>query len=514
MKAGHYLKKIAKGGAIFSMGTFSATFIQFISGIIVIRLLERAEYGLLSFGSIFISMLTLLSTFGFNTGVPRLMAQFNKQDKFTSCGEVAGTALLLSAGMSLLCVIGLYTSANYVSVFFKKPGLEIVFKIMALTVPAAVIIQIFTGIFRGIEDVMPKVLFQDIAGNFARMLLLLLIMVIGLGLKGVLWVSVISVWVAFGMYLMHACIKLKACMHFNINSSIARKLLLFSIPLLGVAFTGNLMGWTGTMLLGSLKSSVEVGTYNAPLRLVNIIPIPLIAMVFLYLPTATRMTEQHSPNDLKKLYESTTKWAFFITLPLLLCFLIDAEFIVNLLLGAKYHDVANILRVLAIGFSFHTFLGPNGMTLIAYGDTRNVFIGTILAFLLSVAFCIILIPRYGAFGAAIGTAGAKMLSNLYITIILFVRFGIHPFSKKYLRSLLFIGTTGFMVYYFFGRHLLNNAFIQHILLFLLISFIVLSAPILCRSLNESDMSLFRAIERRMLNTSVFSDRINLWINVK
>ena len=144
---------------------------------------------------------------------------------------------------------------------------------------------------------------------------------------------------------------------------------------------------------------------------------------------------------------------------MLLCFLIDAEFIVNLLLGAKYHDVANILRVLAIGFSFHTFLGPNGMTLIAYGDTRNVFIGTIIAFLLSVAFCIILIPRYGAFGAAIGTAGAKMLSNLYISIMLFIKFGIHPFSEKYLKPLLFIGATGFMVYYFFGRHLLNNAYI-------------------------------------------------------
>ena len=157
------LKKIAKGGTIFSFGTFIATFIQFLVGIIVIRLLSKAEFGILSLALTTIAILIILATVGLNNGLPRLMAKFRSQGRHHDTGILAGTALLITICTGVLFAAILFLTAHFLAAAFLKPQLELVFKILALLVPAMVLTETFTAIFRGYEDARPKFIFPRAA---------------------------------------------------------------------------------------------------------------------------------------------------------------------------------------------------------------------------------------------------------------------------------------------------------------------------------------------------------------
>lgn len=508
MSGGDSLKRVARGGALVSVGTLSATILQFVIGIVVIRLIVRDEFGLISLAYIMVGILVTLASLGFGSGVPRFLARYREQGKNSLVSGVAGTALLMSLCISILFALLLYFWANAIAVGFGKPGVQPVLEAFALMIPPLAVMRVLTAIFRGVENARAKALFQDVLLNLSRMLLLLPVVVLEYGFREILWVYVGSVWITFILYLFYAYSNLVRRIPLCFNREVGMELVRFSLPLLGISIMGNLMGWAGTLSLGYLQSADEVALFNAPLRLANIIPIPLVAMVFLYLPVATRLIERRAPEDLRGLYMSTTKWVFLITLPLLLYFLMDAEFVVERLFGDQYREAAGVLQVLVVGFSIHNLLGPNGTTLIAYGDARTVFLGTVLAGISAAVLCLLLVPHYGALGAALGTAMAKTISNIYISIALYRASGIHPFSKHYLKPVLFTLSTGLLVYTLLGLTPASSS-LSHLLLFLLIGLLAMAAPLVTRSMSGADLEILGAIERRLWGKTLMTDRISI-----
>lgn len=510
MNTANSLKSVARGGVLFSLGTLSATGMQFITGIIVIRLVAPSEYGLISLAYMLTNILVTLAALGFGTGLPRFLAQYQEEGDELNVGSVIGTALLIAFSASILFAFLLYFGAHSVAASFKKPDVQEVLKAFVLMVPPLALITVLNAIFRGLGNAKAKVLFHDILLNLVRMLLLLLVVVFGFGYRGVLWIYVGSVWIPFAAYIVYAFRKLVRKIQPSLNWSIGKKLMLFSMPLLGVGIMTQTTSWTGILTMAYLQSSKGVALFNAPLRLVNLIPIPLMAMVFLYLPVATRLIQRRAFEELGNLYVSTTKWAFLITLPLLLYFLVDAEFIVERLFGEEYREAANVLRVLTVGFSFHTFLGPNGMTLISYGNTRVVFLGTTLAAASTVVLCLSLVPDYGACGAALGIAVAQVISNLFISIVLYMRFCIHPFSAHYVKPVLFAVSTGLAAYALLSP-ILASGELAHLLLFLLLALLALLAPLATMSMTWADMDLLGAMERRLWGAPHMTNLIGVWM---
>lgn len=488
--------KVVHGGALFALGSVSATVLQFVSGVIVIRIVAPSEFGLISLAYITSNVFVTIASLGFRNGVPQFLAKSRGQGATADVGQVAGTALVISFSVSIFFALLQFGTAYEVAASFGKPEAQPVLEAFALLIPPLAMIGILSAIFRGMENSKAKVIFQDITTNVSRMVLLIFVVILGYGFEAVLTVYVLSVWAAFLTYLLYAYSHLVKMVRMRLETSLAKRLIWFSLPLMAAGVMNNVMAWAGTLSLGYLGATNDVALFNAPLRLVNVIPIPMAAMIFLYLPIATTMIARGAHDELKSLYLSTTKWAFLITLPFLLFFVIDAEFIVRTLFGDEYMGSADVLRVLAVGFSAHTLLGPNGMTLISWGDTRSVFQGTLLAAVMVIVLSIILIPYYGALGAAIGTSTAFIVSNLYLSIILYFRFNVHPFTGQYLKPILLV---------LIGTALLNGAYRQidtsllaaHLALMAFLITLVVLAPLVTRSISSADVELIRAIESRV-----------------
>jgi O-antigen/teichoic acid export membrane protein len=502
------LKRIALGSAFFSFGAFGANVAQFFIGIIIIRAIDQQEYGLLSLGTIIVSLLVTLAVLGLYSGVPRTLARCRQQGP-AATGAVAGSALfltLLTAG--LLTGLVLWQSAAAAR-FFNKPGLTPVLTVLALLIPPLALLRVLTAVFRGLENIRPKVVFQDFTLYLSRLLFLLPVVAWGLGVQGVAWVYVASAWLACAGCVLYAGRGAFRGMGVRVDWPVSRELIFFSLPLLGVGIMDNLMGWTGTLALGYFQQSAQVALYSAPFRLAVFIPFPLGAVVYLYLPIATRLLKDGAGAGTKfrELYVSTTKWAFFFSLPLILWLAVDAEFVVTTLFGAEYRASAGVLRILVLGFSCHAFLGPNGTALTAAGNTRAVFRSSLLAGATVILLSVILVPRYSAAGAAAAMAASRLVSNGFLSYALYRSTGTHPFRAPYLTPVAAALAGGLLLLAGAGG-IAEAPLFAHLLAFVACGLIVVAAFFLTRSLTGTDLEVLGSIERRLTGAEWVTGRLS------
>jgi O-antigen/teichoic acid export membrane protein len=91
------------------------------------------------------------------------------------------------------------------------------------------------------------------------------------------------------------------------------------------------------------------------------------------------------------------------------------------------------MAVLALGYYFNAALGFNADTLRIYGRLRYTVMIDFVSLFIGLGLNLILIPRYGAMGAAIGTCATLVLYNLLNHIGLKFATKINLFDRHYLR---------------------------------------------------------------------------------
>jgi O-antigen/teichoic acid export membrane protein len=125
-------------------------------------------------------------------------------------------------------------------------------------------------------------------------------------------------------------------------------LLRFGRYAIGTNLGGNLLKSADTFLIRFLLGPTAVAAYEVALRLVNLIDIPLRALVGFAYPDLARTRGQGGHSSFVQAFEKHAGFTWLLLLPIaLVCFLFP-EPIVVLFGGAKYAQSADILRIFAV----------------------------------------------------------------------------------------------------------------------------------------------------------------------
>jgi O-antigen/teichoic acid export membrane protein len=501
---------VAKGGVYTFLGLGTATFFQFISGIVVIRYVSPAEFGFISLALTVVNISVIIALLGFSNGAPRLISKFMAESNPQKAAVASGNCLIISliVASSLVLVLGL--GSSNISLFLNKPVMKETLSYLSSMVIPLTLIGLLSSIFRGYGDAKAKLIFQDLSHNLLRFSLLAGVVIFKGNFTRILLAYSFAAWGAFFIYLFHGHRRLSGRIHYFLSKSMGLSLIKFSLPLLGVSLLANLIVWASTMILGYLGSSQAIAFFSAPLRVANLIPLPLTAMAYLYLPIATKLVVDSSRNKIRELYRSAAKWISLITLPGILYLFIDAGFVINLLFGPEYQPSTIVLRLLIIGYSIHSLLGPNGMTLIALGDTKSVLKGTLLACLALVIVCLFTVPRYGQIGAAAGTLVAEIVGNVYISLKLYVGYKIIPFSYSSLRHFFLMCIAGGLVGLLWSDAGVHSGAHLHFILFFAIFGFGCAAPIVTRALDQNDLDFIGKLEKKLFGRSRVTEQMRKW----
>ena len=115
-----------------------------------------------------------------------------------------------------------------------------------------------------------------------------------------------------------------------------------------------------------------------------------------------------------------------------------------LLFGDRYADSAIIMALLSLGYYFNAGLGFNNYTLRVFGKVRYIFTVDLIVTVATIVVYWMVIPHYGALGAALATSASLIAQNLFYQIGLKWQTNVSFFHWRYLRVYLTIilGATG------------------------------------------------------------------------
>jgi O-antigen/teichoic acid export membrane protein len=147
-------------------------------------------------------------------------------------------------------------------------------------------------------------------------------------------------------------------------------------------------------------------------------------------PVAARMFARKDREGINNLYWQTAIWIAVLTFPVFALTFSLAQPVTETLYGSQYADSATYLTLLSLGYYFNAALGFNGLTLKVYGRLRYVVSINVVAALVNLGLNLILIPRYGPLGAAIGTCSTLILHNFLKQAGLLLGTGVRLFRGR------------------------------------------------------------------------------------
>lgn len=143
-----------------------------------------------------------------------------------------------------------------------------------------------------------------------------------------------------------------------------------------------------------------------------------------------RLAEALSTGDragANRLYQVATGWLVLITWPVNLLVILFAPYYLRFF-GPEYAAGTPVVRLLAVAMMIATGCGMVDMVLAMAGRTSLNLGNVLVALAVTIGLDVLLIPRWGAMGAAAGLAGAMVANNLLPLIQVFRGARLHPFG--------------------------------------------------------------------------------------
>ena len=171
------------------------------------------------------------------------------------------------------------------------------------------------------------------------------------------------------------------------------------------------------LLLSYLSGNIFVGIYNAAIVLILRMNSLVKPFIFALFPV---LSQQYDKNDASYLnyVERSTKYIVGVAVPIFALFLVVPHKIISLLYGAGFSDSAVILRILSFMIILK-FLNPLiGNSVTASGNQVKRTVVVTFSLLLNVFLNLLLIPRYGAVGAAYSSVATETFLTLSLSLVI------------------------------------------------------------------------------------------------
>jgi O-antigen/teichoic acid export membrane protein len=183
------------------------------------------------------------------------------------------------------------------------------------------------------------------------------------------------------------------------------------------------------VLVGALAGPVAAAVYTASTRFLVVGQMGSRAISLAVQPRLGQALTTGDRVGAKRYYQVSTAWLMLVTWPLYLMFVVYGEQLLNIF-GKGYDAGNNVLLLLALTMLLATACGMVTMVLNMGGRTSWNLYNVLLSMGVQFTIDIILIPRVGIIGAAIGWGAAIVTGNLVPLVQVASSIKVHPFGRS------------------------------------------------------------------------------------
>ena len=411
------------------LGTILGYFNILISSIVtlvytpfMLKMMGQSEYGLYSLVSSVIAYLSVLDM-GFGNAMIRFVSRsIAKNDDNDS--KLNGIFLILYFIIGLIAlIIGIVLLCNIELLFSKSltPNELGTAKVLMVILFSTVAISFPLSVFDSYIMVNERYVYLRIMSIIKSLIVpIIMIPLLLLGFKSIaMCVVVSSVNLMYHIFMLIYCFcKLKMKISFDIKTydkKLIKEVFAYSFFVFLNIIVDNVFKNTDQIILGSVSGTIAVSVYAIASQISNMNTQFSTIISGMFLPRITKVNEEKNSDDIiSNIFIKTSRVQLFVMLLILSGFIIFGKMFINLWAGYEYIDAYYIVLLL---------IGPAIVPLtqnicISVLQAKNMHqfrsIAYIILAIINVAISIPLAKMYGGIGAALGSAIATIIGQIFL----------------------------------------------------------------------------------------------------
>ena len=417
-KGNRATKKGIRGSGILLLGRFISMGSNFLIQVLIVRHLSKSDYGAFAYAlSISVAFTTFIEL-GLDRSITRFLPIYDERGEPR---KVVGTivmqlATVLTLGISLiLVVVGL--RGFLTGKLIDSPEAMTLLAILVVLAPIQALDNMCQNLFAVYAR--PRAIFirRHVLNPALNLTVVVLLLASGSGPAFLAAGYVLAG--AFG-FVIYGSLAIQVLRHSGLGPFLSprnadypiREVLAFTVPLLASDLLFTVMNTSDAILLGRLDGTEAVAAFRAIQPLAGANHLVFASFGVLFTPLVARLWARRDDDGIAHIYWSTALWVTVLSFPIFVVTFALARPVTIALLETRYASSATYLAMVSFGFFIDSILGFNGLTLKALGKVRAVVLLNVGAGIVNLALNIILIPRYGPLGAAIGTSTTLVVHNV------------------------------------------------------------------------------------------------------
>jgi O-antigen/teichoic acid export membrane protein len=184
-------------------------------------------------------------------------------------------------------------------------------------------------------------------------------------------------------------------------------------------------GQIAVIMLGAMGSPADTGRFNAAWRTAALVSLAMTAIGPVLAPRISAVFASGDKNELERILCRGSQAAFALGLPPALFLIFAGPWFLGLF-GDDFRQGNAALAVLVLGQFFNVATGVTVNALLMTKHERSAVLATIAGTCFNVALCVLLIPIWGALGAAVATAASLAVTNTVLVAGVIRQLGVSP----------------------------------------------------------------------------------------
>ncbi len=330
--------------------------------------------------------------------------------------EIFYSSAVLNIGISLFSIVVLFFASPFLSAIWSLPQLKELINLYMIMTLVLIPFSQFGFVQQARMDF--KGIFISTAvrqGLFFVYVLLAFLMNHKLELNELIYVQIISSSIASFVSFLYA----RTHIDFEISPNFdwVKKLFAYGKYVFGTSIGSTIFNTIDQMMLGIFAGPASVALYNASMRIVNIIEVPINSLAAIVLPQSTVRVEKNGLSEAKYLYEKSVGVVLAIVLPVIIIGILFPKTILLIIAGAEYSEASTTLSVICVYSFFFPFGRQFGIILDSIGKAKVNFASIVFMISVNIIANYVFINHFGLIGAAFGTltaTGMTFLLNQYL----------------------------------------------------------------------------------------------------
>jgi len=399
---------------------------------IIISKIGQTEFGIYAIAYGFIGAFTLFDL-GVSTSFVKFISEYYYKNDFEGLNSTVNVgALFYLVFTSLFWAIG-YVFSDFIINYINIPAEAVDKGRFALHISLFIFFvatnsNIFVSILISLQKMYINSFLAIIIGiiNFVSIIVVLLL---GYGIYGLLFCQLftVSLGTLLNIVLAKKYLPELSFSYRYIRLSFLKKMMSFGVQMQVSKLAGFFSEKYDEFLLGIFSLLDNVTYFNISNRIVRFAKLIPMQFIIQVAPVAAEFNSKNETEKLKTLFNDTTKYLTFVTIPISVFIFIFADEIILTWMGSGFEVSSYILRILILGMIVNLIISSPGNSILPnIGIPKYQMYEGVLHFLLNVSISYFLIRNYGLVGAAYGNMIATVVSSVYVFIM-----SVKYFESKY-----------------------------------------------------------------------------------